>query len=424
MSQPIQSDRDGRIAKSNPLSNIINNNLHNFSYIDWFIVGLVILITLIGLVAIYSATMYKNSTDDLATQTASLFIGIALMAVLVYVPIQWIKSGLSMGFSNVIVLILLLYTNCFGEIVNGARSWITIFITFQPSELFKVTSILMIAWSSAYVNREEILSQRKFPKFVLLGTVLMFVSGLLLIGSQPDFGMAVIIGGSIFITFSLLHASPKRNLTLFATLILVYGLFYFWASNNSEWLINQNFHVFSRIAVFTNPFNFSQEEGYQLIEGFKAIQAGGLFGVGLGNGQAKYGSLPAIETDFIIANIAEESGFVGILIVLGLLFTLILFLYQRAAKIRDLQERAIVVGVATMMLIQIGINIAGMLSFIPLTGVTLPFISYGGTSLIVSYIMIGLALRMIIESKKGLVLEENYQVNKSEIILVYSREDV
>ena len=123
--------------------------------------------------------------------------------------------------------------------------------------------------------------------------------------------------------------------------------------------------------------------------------------MGLFNGQAKQGRLPEIHTDFIFANIGEELGLVGCLVIIILYTLLFLILYQRAARSRDVFRRSMIVGIANMLAVQTFTNIAGLASLIPLTGVTLPFISVGGTSLMVSIIMIAMALRMIVEEENS-----------------------
>ena len=145
-----------------------------------------------------------------------------------------------------------------------------------------------------------------------------------------------------------------------------------------------------------------------------AFSRGGWFGMGLGEGVSKQGALPVIESDYILANIAEELGLIGVLVVVGLLFSLIVIIYQRAAASTELYRKSVLIGVASLLLVQSVINIGGVVSILPLTGVTLPFISYGGTSMIAMLSAIGLALRMIIEEGKEPNINLVYSKQKGE----------
>ena len=172
--------------------------------------------------------------------------------------------------------------------------------------------------------------------------------------------------------------------------------------------------MFERLASFIDPFRYSSDSGYQIIQGLMAFSRGGLFGMGLGQGVSKQGILPVIESDYILANIGEELGLLGVLVVISLLFSLIVILYQRAASSSDIYRKSILIGVASLLLIQSLINIGGVVSVLPLTGVTLPFISYGGTSMIAMLSSIGLALRMIIEDRKEPNINLVYSKQKGE----------
>lgn len=378
--------------------------------LDWPILLIVITLTLIGLISIFSATMALDPYAHLRQQGVAMIIGLIAILVLSITPYTWITNMRLIILINLGVVVLLMLTHFFGIEVNGSKAWLDLGIQFQPSEIFKFTMIPMIALAIEHVNREEILSLPDRPKYYLITFIAILASVFILLTRQPDYGMTIIIIGATILTFALLYANIKFTFVASGIVLVVLGIIYFISRNYGEQLIAMGSHPFTRIAIFTDPFQYDLGEGYQLVEAFRTISRGGWLGVGLGNGIAKSGRLPATETDFIIAHIGEELGFIGILFILILFFVLLLLLFQRAARTRDIFRRSVIIGVASIMLIQIITNIAGAVSLIPLTGVTLPFVSYGGTSLMVSYALIGLALRMINEEERA-----------PKINLVYSR---
>ena len=149
-----------------------------------------------------------------------------------------------------------------------------------------------------------------------------------------------------------------------------------------------------RLEAFFNPFDYEQGFGYQIVNGYIAIGSGGLTGLGLGNSNQKYGYLPEPHTDFIMAIIAEELGLIGVLIVLCGLFFIVFKAISIALSTKDPQARMIAAGIGSIIGFQTFINLGGMLGIIPLTGVPLPFISYGGTSIIILSAALGILMNV------------------------------
>lgn len=395
--------------------NILKQNKVRQTYknLDWLIIGITASIVIIGFLMVLSAMMYNNPVNAGITQLLSIIIGIILMNLILILPYEFFEDYrvLLAGMAGVIGLLII--TAIYAEVLSGAQSWIDILgFSFQPSELLKILTILIVSWLINYVEREEILSLKTVPRKIIVFFIIPLIIALILILRQPDFGMVAIILGTVWLMVLLIKGSLKANIVSYTAVIVGYSAVVLFGRNYGDWLVDQNYHFFERIAAFVSPFSYSHSPGYQLIQGFLAFSRGGLWGVGFGQGVAKEGLLPAIESDFILAHIGEELGLIGVILVLGLFLALIILLYQRAASSEHIFRRSVITGVASLLLVQMFINVAGVASILPLTGVTLPLVSHGGTSMIVMLSALGLALRMIAEDRK-----------EPSLSLVYSRKE-
>ncbi|MBA5728862.1 FtsW/RodA/SpoVE family cell cycle protein [Aerococcaceae bacterium INB8] len=389
----------------------------NFRLIDKSIVLITTLLVVIGLISVFSATMYDNPMSAITTQSLSVVIGVIIIGIMVVVPFELFKNIKLILIMMVILIFLLLYTLATQESVWGATSWFVVFgVSFQPSEFVKVIGILVISWLIKYYDREVILTNQKLPSWFNVNNVAIatLVVSCVLIFLQPDLGMLIILSATLGLIFLLTKGSLKWNIIAYSVLFVGYLLLTIIGRQFGDWLVSKDFHMFERIASFIDPFRYSSDSGYQIIQGLMAFSRGGWFGMGLGEGVSKQGALPVIESDYILANIAEELGLIGVLVVVGLLFSLIVIIYQRAAASTELYRKSVLIGVASLLLVQTVINIGGVVSILPLTGVTLPFISYGGTSMIAMLSAIGLALRMIIEEGKEPNINLVYSKRKGE----------
>ncbi|MFL2135040.1 FtsW/RodA/SpoVE family cell cycle protein [Ruoffia sp. FAM 24228] len=389
----------------------------NFRLIDKSIVLITTLLVVIGLISVFSATMYDNPMRAITTQGLSVVIGVIIIGIMVVVPFELFKNIRLILFMMVILIVLLIYTLTTQESVWGATSWFVVFgVSFQPSEFVKVIGILVISWLIKYYDREVILTNQKLPSWFNVNNVaiatLVVSCGLIFL--QPDLGMLIILSATLGLIYLLTKGSLKWNIIAYSVLFVGYLLLTIIGRQFGDWLVSTDFHMFERIASFIDPFRYSSDSGYQIIQGLMAFSRGGWFGMGLGEGVSKQGALPVIESDYILANIAEELGLIGVLVVVGLLFSLIVIIYQRAAASTELYRKSVLIGVASLLLVQSVINIGGVVSILPLTGVTLPFISYGGTSMMAMLSAIGLALRMIIEEGKEPNINLVYSKQKGE----------
>lgn len=286
---------------------------------------------------------------------------------------------------GVSAIVLQLLTMVAGTTINGAKLWIVLGpIQVQPSEIVKIILVLFMA---AYLDdKRELISSdmrvgflRLPPIPYLLPLAMMWGMSLLVVVVQNDFGTALLFY-SIFLV--MLYVASGRLIYVFA------GLAAFAAGGYAVY--QRSAHVAARITTWLDPWSHALTSGYQLIQSSYALASGGLFGTGLGYGSPGY--VPEVQTDFVFAAIGEELGLLGTLAVLALFLLLTyrgLYIALRAA---DGFARLVAVGLTTILAVQSIIIIGGVTRLIPLTGITLPFISYGGSSLVTNFLLVGLLL--------------------------------
>lgn len=360
-----------------------------FQRFDWMIFIPYVALCILGIIMIYSSNSYKlymlNAFPGLTAVTQSIYFVIALFVIwFVYItkPNFWKNSSLIKTLF-IISIVLLLAVLFIGPRINGAKGWLKLGpIQFQPLELFKVMIILMIARFAAHHKH---LSFKN--KFLLCFCIIL---GLFLILAQPDTGGFLICTLIILSMMACLGQSPA--ITVSGILIFIglafLGLFVF------PHLPFIPEYMKSRFLVAYNPFSYALGAGHQLINSYYALYNGGWFGRGLGNSIEKRGFLPEAHTDFIFSIIVEELGMiVGLLVIFTSLF-LIFRIFYIGIKSRDTFNTLICIGVGSMLFVQMFINLGGLVGLIPLTGVTLPFISLGGTSLVTFSFGIALVLNI------------------------------
>ena len=382
---------------------------------DWPIFVMMISLIVFGLVMVFSATMFlpieggaPQPIDSVFKQMAAAMMGLILGIIAFIVPYKHYKNPFLLLVGMGVILVLLIYTHFFGQEANGAKSWIYLFgFSFQSSELIKIFAVLSLSWLIEYTGREFRWSREEFTDtpipWLLIFSLLL---NLFLIFLQPDLGMLLIIILTLVFLWIIHRERKLRNLLFYFALLIILTVTYLFSNHFSESLITSTSHTLQRLGIYVNPFADPTDIGYQLVNGYIAISKGGWFGQGIGDGSMKYGQIPAIHNDFIIANIAEELGFVGVFI----LFLLFVFLYIRifrwSVRVEDSFRAKVISGLGLVLAIQTTINLGGVLGIIPLTGVTLPFISSGGSSMIISIICIFVILKMIFHDKLEVYLEK------------------
>lgn len=359
-------------------------------YVDFTIIITYVLLSLIGLVMVYSASMVMASRVEGSPEFYYLrqimFIGLGFSIVFFmtyFMSGELLRNKKFQMTSLIIILVLLLYTMFFGVEVNGERNWIDLGpLRLQTSEFFKIVVIIYMA----YIYDKK-LSQHRLDNadYIYPLTFIGICSTLVLLN---DFGtwlvIISIIAGVFMYSGVPLKLIMKTGLVLTVAAGVLMGIAMLIRGQ-----VLSNYQI-ARIETFMNPFVDPMGAGYQLTNSLISISHGGLFGSGLGNGVMKLGYLPEPHTDFISAVIAEELGLVGIYAILILYIILVFKALRYAAISNDKFYSLICIGVALYIAMQLFINIGGISKIIPLTGVPLPLLSYGGSSFLSVSIAIGL----------------------------------
>ena len=339
-----------------------------------------------GAVMVYSASSatsllqgHGNGSGYLVKYLIYGAIGLVVMRVLARDGVEKMQRVTGPLLVTSFVLVLAVHVPHLGVSVNGARRWLGPGpFQFQPSELMKIALVLYGA--TLLAKRPQCVHDLR----ELLNPLLVVVGGaVLLVVTQPDLGTAMVIA---FITTSLLVAAgiPMRNLAIVAGVAFAFVALYAIVKPYAR----------ARLTSFLDPWAHASSSGFQAVQGQIAIGSGGLFGVGPGQSVQKIFYLPEAPTDFILAVIAEELGAVGVCALL-FLYGLIAYAGLRAARgARSLQSALIAVGVTSLIVSQALLNVFAVLGLAPLTGVPLPFVSYGSSSLIVMLAGMGLLLNV------------------------------
>lgn len=278
---------------------------------------------------------------------------------------------------------------------SGSQSWLDLgFINFQPSEVAKIVLVLYFAGLFAKKTAKGTLNDVNNS---VLPPIIIMAIALFSIMQETDVGNSMIIA---FTCITVIMASGIRFNVFGKLLGLIFGAFliigillYFFRDT----ILTPKRQ--GRLEAFFNPFAYEDTFGYQIVNGYLAIGSGGLTGLGLGNSNQKYGYLPEPHTDFIMAVIAEELGIIGVCVVLiGIFFLVFKGLYI-ALTAKDPHARMIAAGIASIFGFQTFVNLGGMLGIIPLTGVPLPFISYGGTSILIFSAALGILMNVAMFTK-------------------------
>jgi cell division protein FtsW len=354
--------------------------------IDRLLLFFAVLLMAVGMVWIYSASAVKAAPGSsaanayLVRQMVGGGIGIALMLALSQVDLAQVRENprlLQIAYVGLVLLLLAVFA--FPE-VKGAHRWIRLGgFSLQPSEFFKPFAVVLTAWWM--VRHQELWSrfEESLPKLFLLLLILGLPLGLILL--QPDFGTTALAALVIFLVIHLggLHRWVLTGLA--ATLALGGAL-----------AIAASPYRMARFLSFLDPAADPLGKGHQALQSLVAVGNGGLAGVGMGAGRQKLFFLPEAHNDFIFAVIAEETGLIGTVIVLGLFCLVFWRGYRIARRVRDPFLRLCALGCTLLLVLQALMNMSVVLSIAPNKGIPLPFISYGPTSLIASLISLGLLL--------------------------------
>ncbi|MEO6508502.1 MAG: putative lipid II flippase FtsW [Patescibacteria group bacterium] len=338
-----------------------------------------ILLSIFGLIFVFEAssvrsfTEYGTSFHYLQLQTLWIFIGIGIMIFFSFFDYRrFQKLALPFMIGTIILLILVLIPHV-GSKIGGARRWIDLgFFNLQPTELAKVATIIYLAtW---FKEKEK---QRFFAFLFFIGVIL----GLIML--QPDMGTSMVIYGLSVVMYFLAGVELQYLMAFLPASFL-----------GALALIHISPYRFNRLKAFLNPSEDQLGIGFHINQIFISLTNGGLIGQGFGNSKQKYLFLPEAHTDSIFAIIGEETGFVGGLLLIGAFILLIYLLYRVVASSHDRFAFLLSGGIFAYFGIQVIFNLASMVGLMPLTGVPLPFISYGGSHILIAFMLIGIIINI------------------------------
>lgn len=353
--------------------------------IDYKLFISVCILALFGTIMIYTSSQiwaefkFNDSFKFFKNQFIFFIIGIIIMFILSKIDYNLYKKKSNLIIFICFLLLVLVLIPGIGIVRNGSRSWFGIGgFGIQPSEAAKVGLVIFV--SKYLSNNYNIMYNIKKGVIPILSVIILFF---MLIMLEPDFGTAMVITMSLI---AMIFVS-KVKISFFLKIGLV-GLLGIIA------LIIIAPYRMARIVSFLNPWSDPLGSGFQIIQSLYAIGPGGLFGMGLGKSIQKHFYLPEPQTDFIFSIISEELGFLGVLII----STIFLFIFYRCIKIsmntKNLFGKYLSFGLSFTIIFQTILNLCVVIGLVPVTGVTLPFISYGGSSLLVSMASIGIILNI------------------------------
>lgn len=343
--------------------------------IDYVLLMITIILVLFGVLMVYDASVvqaYRDFSDKYYFAKQQLVwatTGLVLMLIFSQVPYQIFRKVAVWAFAATLLLLFLVLIPSIGSKTMGARRWISLgSINIQPAELVKLTLAMYLA---SFLEKK-----RPFAQFALIITVII---GLIML--EPDLGTAAVIAA---VAVTIYFFSGAQVAKLFAVLAggILAGLGFIVTSEYRK----------SRVMTFLDPSKDPLGASYHIRQILIALGSGGLFGVGIGRSRQKYEYIPAATTDSIFAVVAEELGFIGAAVLIALFIALFIRSFKIAKQAPDMFSKLLAGGIASWISIQTVINLAAMVALVPLTGIPLPLISYGGSATIVSLVGIGMLL--------------------------------
>jgi cell division protein FtsW len=378
--QPYYSTRNNKTDDNTPESSF---RRHKPDYII-ILISVALLIT--GLIIVYSISPALAAGQEVSgsyyvtKQIVAIILGLAAFTVFSALPLKILKRNTKLLIWLTLIMIILV--QLLGEKVNGAYRWIQVGgISFQVAELIKFTIIVWLAGFLASKMAEG--SIKSFNQTLKPILIILALVGLVVVGLQSDLGSAGVCVAVIGI-MSYLAGMPIKRIGIILS-IVVFGLFVAIAATP---------YRRERVATFINPTSDCQSSGYQSCQALIAVGSGGIFGLGIGNGAQAYGYLPEAENDSIFAILAEKFGFIGSTTVIAMYAVLFSRMKRIIKRTSDSFSRLFVIGVLSWISVQTIINVGAMVGLLPLKGITLPLISYGGTSLVFTLAALGVVFQI------------------------------
>ena len=353
----------------------------SFRDFDWTLLSMVLALCTVSVFEIYSATLHTRYTGSHTKQMFSIAGGLAAMLLFSKIDyhrlLDWVPWAYGISLAALVAVRLV------GVTVLHARRWIKVGpMHFQPSEWVKLVLILAVARYFANLGGRRLTWTEIFKAFFLVGVPMLLVL------IQPDLGTALIYTPILAIGLFLGGINLRQSLILLACgTVLIAGV---WSSGK----VLKPYQK-ARLTSFINPDSDPKGAGYQLKQSLIAVGSGGVWGKGMAKGTQTQGDfLPIPHADFIFAAFSEEHGFVGAIFVLLLYFFMLMRLIQNAQTAADLSGSLIIMGVVAVLAFQIAVNVGMVIGFMPVTGIPLPLMSYGGSSVLFTFLALGVAMNV------------------------------
>lgn len=384
-----------------------------------------LILSVLGLIVVYSTTSASliqnglNPFRSVINQAAFWVISLLAILFIYRLKLNFLKNSGVLTVMMMIEVVLLLIARFWTQEVNGAHGWIVIGpISFQPAEYLKVIMVWFLAFTFARRQQSieiydyQALTKRKWwPKQLSDLKDWRFYSLvlILLVAAQPDLGNATIIVLTAIIMYSVSGIGYRWFSALLTGIITLSAIFLGLINMVGVKTMSKVpvfGYVAKRFSAFFNPFKDVTDSGHQLANSYYAMSNGGWLGRGLGNSIEKRGYLPEAQTDFVFSIVIEELGLIGAGLILALIFFLILRILLVGVKAKNPFNSMIALGIGSMMLMQVFVNIGRISGLIPSTGVTFPFLSQGGNSLLVLSVAIGFVLNIDANEKREDIYQE------------------
>ncbi len=353
----------------------------SFRDFDWTLLAMVLLLCAVSVFEIYSATLHTKYAGYHSKQLLWIAAGLVVMFIFAKIDYHLLLDWTPWAYG--VCLVALLAVLVLGRKVLGARRWIGIGpVHFQPSEWVKLVLILAVARYFANLGGRSLSWKDIFKSFLMVGLPMLLVI------RQPDLGTTLTYTPILVAGLFLGGISLRQGLILItASSVLIVGV---WSSGK---LLKP--YQKARLSSFLNPESDPRGTGYQIRQSLIAVGSGGIWGKGQAKGTQTQGDfLPIPHADFIFAAFSEEHGFVGAILVLLLYFSILMRLIQNAQTAADLSGSLIIMGVVAVLTFQIAVNVGMVIGFMPVTGIPLPLMSYGGSSVLFTFLALGAAMNV------------------------------
>ncbi|KAB0671279.1 putative lipid II flippase FtsW [Oryzomonas sagensis] len=351
---------------------------------DLVIMLMAIALTCFGVVMVYSASSvmaakrFHDGFFFLKRQGLFALLGFGIMLSVMRVDYHTWKRVAVPGLLLCLVLLGLVLIPGIGGKAGGSSRWIKLpGFNLQPSEMAKLALIMYMAYS---LDKKQDKVKSLTAGFIPYMIVLMFLISLLVL--QPDLGGALTLA---FVAMVMLFAAGTRLVYIFSMLLLAMPFLMY--------KLSRGYHK-GRMEAFLNPWSDPEGKGFQIIQSWLALGTGGVFGQGLGEGKQKLFYLPEAHTDFILSVVGEELGFLGVVVIIGMFFLLVQRAMRIAVAAPDTFGRFLALGIAVLFGIEATVNMGVVTGLLPTKGLALPFISYGGSSLLISLFAVGILLNI------------------------------